>query len=56
MNAPDGIEKLPQISDWRVREIEEGTLQVSRGDGAYTVYVWRLSGGGYFVDTIARRP
>ena len=56
VNAPDGIEKLPQISDWRVREIEEGTLQVSRGDGAYTVYVWRLSGGGYFVDTIARRP
>ena len=56
VNAPDGIEKLPQINDWRVREIEEGTLQVSRGDGAYTVYVWRLSGGGYFVDTIARRP
>lgn len=56
VNAPDGIGKLSQISDWRVREIAEGTLQVSRGDGAYTVYVWRLAGGGYLVDTIARRP
>ena len=56
VNAPDGIGKLSKISDWRVREIAEGTLQVSRGDGAYTVYVWRLAGGGYLVDTIARRP
>ena len=55
VNAPDGVGKLSKISDWRVREIEEGTLQVSRGDGAYTVYVWRLSGGGYLVDTITRR-
>lgn len=55
VSAPGGIGKLSSIRDWRVRDIGEGTLQVSRGDGAYTVYVWRLSGGGYLVDTIARR-
>ncbi|MGP1586043.1 MAG: hypothetical protein ACTTH3_05930 [Schwartzia sp. (in: firmicutes)] len=55
VSAPGGIGKLSSIRDWRVRDIGEGTLQVSRGDGTYTVYVWRLSGGGYLVDTIARR-
>ena len=49
-----GIDQLSRISDWRVREIGEHTLQVSRGDGAYIVYVWRLSNGGVFVDTIDR--
>lgn len=49
-----GIDQLSRISDWRVREIGEHTLQVSRGDGTYIVYVWRLSNGGVFVDTIDR--
>ena len=49
-----GIDQLSRISDWRVREIGEHTLQVSRSDGAYIVYVWRLSNGSVFVDTIDR--
>lgn len=53
---PAGIDKLPHISDWRVREVAVQTFQVSRGDGAYVVYVWRLPDGAYMVDTIRRIP
>ena len=52
VNKPDGIDKLRFVDDWRVQDIAPGTKRVSRADGKYVVFVWRLPDGKYMVDSV----
>ncbi|MBQ7515272.1 MAG: hypothetical protein IJS96_03230 [Schwartzia sp.] len=54
VNKPDGIDKLRFVDDWRVQDVAPGTKRVSRADGKYVVFVWRLPDGKYMVDSVER--